>query len=186
MNSGAASLRIFIEALEVSAVRKGLSMSILVLVAGALATGSGLAAQSNQVAAPATHSVVIKQFRFKPAQLSLHPGDVVEWKNEDIFTHSATSDNGTFDSGSIAPGQAWKTTIRRTGATGYHCTQHPNMTGTLLVSGVGEEPNQSAVEAASDRRPATSPLKWVPPTSPEQFHPILDEPQSSVDRYQMS
>ena len=79
----------------------------------------------------------------------------------------------TFDSGPIAPGQSWKTTIRSAGTIGYHCTQHPNMTATLLVQSVSEKSNQGIVEAPSHPRAGAVSLRWVPPTSPEQFHPIL-------------
>jgi len=79
----------------------------------------------------------------------------------------------TFDSGPIAPGQSWKTTIRSAGTFGYHCTQHPNMTATLLVQSVSEKSNQGIVEAPSHPRAGAVSLRWVPPTSPEQFHPIL-------------
>src|SRR5690242_16206660 len=37
------------------------------------------------------HIVVIKQMHFDPPQTTVKPGDTVEWKNEDIFSHTVTA-----------------------------------------------------------------------------------------------
>jgi len=139
----------------------------LLLLGGIVATAVILvaicAAQENT-----THIVVIKQLRFNPAQLTLRPGDTVVWKNEDMFSHTATADNGSFDSGLIAPGQSWKTTINGTGALGYHCRPHPNMAAMLLVSHGGETVSNEHLQPEH-----TPSLKWSPPSSPQEIHPIL-------------
>jgi len=121
-------------------------------------------AQSVQPDKGAQHVVIIKQMHFDPSQLTIQSGGTVEWKNEDIFSHTVTADDGSFDSGLIAPGGSWQMTVKRAGKIGYHCRPHPNMTATLIgQAAAGQQPVPS--NAAT--------LKWSPPTSPEEFHPIL-------------
>lgn len=122
-----------------------------------LAQGSG--AQANQ-------TVIIKQLRFNPAQLTAQPGETVEWKNEDIFSHTVTADDGSFDSGLIAPGHSWQMTFKTPQTIGYHCRPHPNMKATLVVQAAGQ-----AAPAATNKQTAS--LKPSLPMSPEEFHPIL-------------
>ncbi|HSU58031.1 MAG TPA: cupredoxin family copper-binding protein [Bryobacteraceae bacterium] len=81
----------------------------------------------------ATHTVEIKDFKYRPALLTVKIGDTVEWKNEDIFPHTVTAVNKSFDSGSISPGGSWKFVARKTGSFDYFCTFHPNMKGKLVV-----------------------------------------------------
>jgi plastocyanin/uncharacterized membrane protein len=121
-----------------------------------------------QPASSATHLVVIRQMHFDPPTVSVKVGDTVQWKNEDIFTHTVTADDSSFDSGPIAPGQSWTGIFKVPGMFGYHCRPHPNMAAQLVVV--------SAREA--EQRLGTGPglkesLKWTPPHSPQEIHPIL-------------
>jgi plastocyanin len=77
--------------------------------------------------------VVIKQMHFDPPQMTVQVGDTVDWKNEDIFSHTVTADDGSFDSGLIAPGGSWRMMFKMAGKIGYHCRPHPNMTAGLVV-----------------------------------------------------
>ncbi len=130
------------------------------------------------VAAPAAQPesgptvVIIKQMHFDPHDITVRVGGTVEWKNEDIFTHTVTANDGSFDSGPIAPGTSWKTTLTRAGQIAYHCRPHPNMTAQLTVKGAGAEANTSGAGAPGKPENAGS-LKWAPPTMPQEIHPIL-------------
>jgi len=108
------------------------------------------------------HVIVIKRLQFNPPQTTVKPGDTVEWKNDDIFSHTVTAENGSFDSGLIDPGHSWQMRFTDTRAVAYHCRPHPNMKGTLIVQGV---------ENAAQGNGAM--LKWSPPRTPQEFHPIL-------------
>jgi plastocyanin len=55
---------------------------------------------------------------FDPAQMTANAGDTIEWKNEDIFSHTVTANDGSFDSGLIAPGQSWETVVKKAGTIG--------------------------------------------------------------------
>jgi plastocyanin len=82
--------------------------------------------------APRTHEVVIRAMAFEPAALSVELGDIVVWKNEDFFPHTATA-AGAFDSGSIASQGVWRYETRARGTHAYVCTLHPTMKGELTV-----------------------------------------------------
>jgi len=92
---------------------------------------------TNSGNAPKTVTVVIRDFKFEPATLTLDAGDTVEWKNDDIVPHTATADGGgqkpEFDSGTIHTGAAWRSVTRNKGRYNYTCTLHPNMEGKLIV-----------------------------------------------------
>ena len=61
-----------------------------------------------------SQQIIIKQMHFEPTTLKVKVGDRIEWKNEDIFSHTATANDGSFDSGLIAPGSSWQTAISKT------------------------------------------------------------------------
>jgi uncharacterized membrane protein/plastocyanin len=133
---------------------------------------SGIA-QSPRSGSPSPNTILIKQMRFNPPTQTVDTGAVIEWKNDDIFSHTVTADNGTFDSGLIAPGQSWIMTANDAGTFRDHCRPHPNMAAILVVSSAGERVQQGGIQSRGENKPRNSSLKWVPPNSPEQIHPIL-------------
>ncbi len=130
-----------------------------------------IAAHSSS-SAPATHTVIIRQMRFEPAQLTVNAGDSVQWKNEDIFSHTVTANDRSFDSGLLSPGQSWSTTLSHAGTVAYHCTPHPNMTASLVIASPGEKRPGEGASSGSSQGVSQS-LRWRVPTSPEEIHPIL-------------
>lgn len=80
-------------------------------------------------------TVVIRNFAFEPATLTVHVGDTVEWKNADVVPHTATDEaqRPAFDSAKIDIGGSWRYVTQKKGTYKYFCTLHPNMTGTLVV-----------------------------------------------------
>ena len=103
--------------------------AIVLALLGLTALGYAASAQP----AAATHTIVIKAMKYQPDQLEVHAGDTVEWKNEDIVAHTVTARDKSFDSGKIAPGSSWKTTVTKAGTIAYSCVPHPNMKGRLVV-----------------------------------------------------
>jgi len=74
------------------------------------------------------------QFIYKPETIVVKVGDIVEWKNKDIYQHTVTSIKGkVLDSGNIAPGKSWRYRTVKRGTFNYYCTLHPNMQGKLIV-----------------------------------------------------
>jgi len=153
--------------------RRGPSLLVLAVATVVSLFACNAEAQPASANATASHLVVIQQMRFEPAEMSAQPGDTIEWKNDDIFTHTVTAVDGSFESGPIAPGHSWKTVIKNAGTLAYHCTPHPNMKGRLFVSGGSAEMKPNGEAISDGRRGESETLRWVPPTSPQQIHPIL-------------
>lgn len=84
---------------------------------------------------PQTHTVVIREVEFQPAVLTVKVGDTVEWRNDDIVPHTATStaQPKKFDSGILPVGSSWKYVATKRGTYFYDCTLHPNMKAKLIV-----------------------------------------------------
>lgn len=81
--------------------------------------------------APAIVHVAMKNMKFVPAKIEVKNGDTVEWTNDDITPHTATS--AKFDSGSIDSDKSWRHTFAETGDFPYGCTFHPDMKGAVIV-----------------------------------------------------
>ncbi len=73
---------------------------------------------------------------FSPATKTVAKGTVVKWTNNDGYSHTVTSDDGTtFDSGNIVGGGTYSYTASVAGTFNYHCTIHGvAMSGTLIVT----------------------------------------------------
>jgi plastocyanin len=69
----------------------------------------------------------------RPAQVSAHVGDTIEWVNSDIVAHTATARNGAWDV-MVKPNSKGSITLRSPGTIEYYCRLHPNMVGSITVS----------------------------------------------------
>jgi plastocyanin len=103
-----------------------------------LARGRGAAVALALVAAatiPAsaeTITVTIENLSFKPAEVTAKVGDTILWVNKDIFDHTATARDNSFDV--IPPtNNSVSQTLTKIGVFDYYCRYHPNMTGRLVV-----------------------------------------------------
>jgi plastocyanin len=85
-------------------------------------------------------NVSIEGFMFNKKTMTIAQGTKVRWTNKDSMAHTVTSDDGKFDSGSIAPGQTFEFTFNDLGTFNYHCTPHPTMTGSITVKRAIEVP----------------------------------------------
>jgi len=102
-------------------------------VASVAAPSDAGPSESAADAAGGGSAVSIKNFAFAPASLSVAVGTTVTWTNGDSTAHTATADDGTFDSKNIAAGATFSQAFETAGTFPYHCSIHPNMTGTIEV-----------------------------------------------------
>jgi len=70
---------------------------------------------------------------YSPNPVSVAVGGTVTWTNNDVTAHDATADDGSFRSGTLAPGATFSKTFSTAGTFTYKCTIHPNMVGTVTV-----------------------------------------------------
>ena len=114
---------------------------LLIAYAGAVAPASPAGGKTSAARTTARaktsgriNTVLISEFKFQPATLTVNAGEIVEWKNADIYPHTATAADGrAFDSGSIAKGASWQFRASKKGTYDYLCTFHPNMKARLIV-----------------------------------------------------
>jgi plastocyanin len=123
-----------------------LMTSLLILTFG---TGTGIA-----VAQGASASVAIQNFAFSPGSIQVDAGTTVTWTNNDQVMHTVTADDGSFDSGDIAPGGTFSMTFNTPGTFSYHCKIHPFMTASIVVM-AAQQSNQPAAAAATTAPVAT-------------------------------
>ncbi|HYC80700.1 MAG TPA: cupredoxin family copper-binding protein [Solirubrobacterales bacterium] len=77
--------------------------------------------------------VEILEFTYVPDPVVVQVGGKVTWQNEDTAPHTATADDGSFDTGMIDKGKIGSETFKQPGTFTYFCTVHPEMHGTVEV-----------------------------------------------------
>lgn len=126
-----------------------LSLALLVMIGTATSTSA------------ADVAVTINGFAFMPASITVPVGTRVVWTNQQPqVSHTVTSDTaGIFDSGTVQTGATFAFTFNQVGTFAYHCNIHPNMHGTVVVTGAGT--------TATPAPPATTapPPPPAPPTT---------------------
>ena len=77
--------------------------------------------------------VQIVEFTYEPDPVVVQVGGKVSWQNEDTAPHTATADDGSFDTGTIEQGKLGSATFKEAGTFTYFCEIHPTMHGTVEV-----------------------------------------------------
>src|ERR671911_1404487 len=95
-------------------------------------------AESTTPAPNSTTTVDIRDHAFNPAQLNVAPGTTVRFVNNDTEPHTATADNGLFDTGVLEPGSSFDVFLDGSGTVTYHCGLHPDMQGSIVVGQAGQ------------------------------------------------
>ncbi len=78
--------------------------------------------------------VSIANMAFNPQTIYVQHGTTVLWSNNDGMAHTVTSDTGYFASGTLNPGATYSYTFNTPGTYTYHCSIHPQMVGTIIVT----------------------------------------------------
>lgn len=117
-----------------------ISTIVLSIIAGIIfyscGKSSGSYNNNSNPGGTTANTVVIKNFAFSPASITVNKGTKVTWVNNDGATHTVTAtDNGnTFNSGSIASGGGtFSFTFNTAGTFNYKCSIHPQMLGSVQV-----------------------------------------------------
>jgi len=84
---------------------------------------------------PTSVTVNIKNFSFSPSTLNVKTGTKVTWVNNDGVSHTVTSDSGNIlNSGTLASGASFSFTFTNPGTVKYHCSIHPMMQASVVVT----------------------------------------------------
>jgi plastocyanin len=85
------------------------------------------------VAAPRSYAVVIDKMKYGALPTGVKVGDTIVWDNRDMFRHTATARDGSFNVDLVA-GAKDKIVLRKAGAIAFTCKYHPGMHGVLQVA----------------------------------------------------
>ncbi len=137
--------------------------------------GLALAALPPAPSAAQEHRIVALDDVFEPSGPQVPLGAAVTFVNEGESPHTVTADDGSFDSGNLAPGDAFTVTFDEPGRQQFFCEYHGapggfGMAGTVLVGGA-EQAEEG--ERAPPPAPGRGKTLMVP-----QDHPTI---QSAVD-----
>ena len=79
--------------------------------------------------------VFIRSFLYVPVNVHVKAGASVAWVNCEPtnIPHTSTSDGAGWESGSLAPNEAYVRTFPTVGTYPYHCLIHPNMKAAVVV-----------------------------------------------------
>ncbi|HXR60454.1 MAG TPA: cupredoxin domain-containing protein [Solirubrobacterales bacterium] len=80
-----------------------------------------------------SEKVQIVEFTYEPDPVVVQVDGKVNWQNEDTAPHTATADDGSFDTGTIEQGKLGSVTFKEAGTFTYFCEIHPTMQGTVEV-----------------------------------------------------
>lgn len=80
-----------------------------------------------------SEKVQIVEFTYEPDPVVVQAGGKVTWQNEDTAPHTATADDGSFDTDTIDKGKLGSATFKEAGTFTYFCEIHPTMHGTVEV-----------------------------------------------------
>lgn len=108
---------------------------LLVGCGGSSGTTTTSGGGSTTTAAPGGSQVTIQNFAFSPAELTVPVGTTVTWTNDDSTNHTVTSNDAVFESATLAAGDTFDFTFTQAGEFPYHCSLHPSMTATIIVTG---------------------------------------------------
>ncbi|HXD45519.1 MAG TPA: cupredoxin family copper-binding protein [Pseudolabrys sp.] len=80
-----------------------------------------------------TIKVEIKNLVFTPAEVTAKAGDTIVWDNQDVFAHTATATDKSFDV-MLPPKKSASLKVTKAGTFDYFCKFHPNMRGKVTVA----------------------------------------------------
>lgn len=83
--------------------------------------------------APRAEKVEIADFAYDPDPVTVQVGGKVIWLNRDSAPHTATAEDGSFDTGTLEEGKLGSETFKQAGTYEYTCRIHPDMHGTVEV-----------------------------------------------------
>ena len=111
------------------------------------ATSLGLGASSQVLAEAGDYISVKAADDYFDAEVTRVPvGTTIEWRNVGRNAHTVTADDGSFDSGNMAPGAEYSHAFTVAGVYRYYCVYH-GARGGVGMAGIGIHEHQHGVFA---------------------------------------
>ena len=105
----------------------------VMLAAGVLKGAPVAEAQHSSPPAADAKQVVVDNFAFGPAVVTIPVGATVTWTNHDDIPHNVVSTERKFKSPVLDTDEAFSHTFDVAGTYKYYCSIHPRMTGQVVV-----------------------------------------------------
>ena len=121
----------------VRSVLTGLMLTIVAATAWSCGGGGSSSTPTSPSTTPASHTITIlgqsgrQAFSPNPASFG---GQSVVFKNSDTVAHRVVLNDGSVDTGDIAPGATSRAVTMPGAGTNYHCSIHPGMIGGVNAS----------------------------------------------------
>ena len=112
---------------------------LLAVMLGLTLLVAGNRIQAQPLPQGATVSVSMKDFQFDPKPITVKAGDSITWKNDGTKKHTATADDGSFDTAVVAPGTTSQPIkFDKPGTYAFYCQFHGgpggvDMSATIIV-----------------------------------------------------
>lgn len=139
-------------------VRPALGRSRLAITITGLAVLGLLATSPLAALAAGTRTVTIAASSYSPVILTVEAGTTIVFDNTSAFPHTATADNGSFDTGMIAVGSSASVTLSTPGVYPFYCQFHG------AAGGVGQA-GTVTVTAATPPAPTATAAGATSPTA---------------------
>jgi plastocyanin len=94
---------------------------------------AGHGVRASRAHTAADPGVTISDFHFTASSVTIHSGDTITWTNDGPSSHTATANNGSFNTGVLKKGASASHTFTQPGTYTYVCQIHPFMHGTVVV-----------------------------------------------------
>jgi plastocyanin len=113
-------------------------LKLIVFMAGVLSLAGSFVLEHGartgaQPTNPNANEIVIQNFAFEPATLTIKAGTKVTWINRDDDPHTATAVDKKFNSKTLDTGEQFSMEFDQPGTYKYYCALHPRMTGEVVV-----------------------------------------------------
>ncbi len=103
-----------------------------------------------------------EHYAFTANTITVPAGTTVNWTNATDAPHTVTSDAGAFGSGLLNQNQTFRFSFASPGTYNYHCTVHPYMHGSIVVTSAPAAPAPApaapTVVAPAAAAPAPAPV----------------------------
>ena len=106
-------------------------IALMAFVAGAVLACVIAPSVAQNTAVP----VMIDNFVFESARLTIKAGTTVTWTNRDDTPHTVAAKDRAFKSKAMDTDESYSFTFSTPGEYNYFCSLHPHMVGTIVVEG---------------------------------------------------
>ncbi len=127
----------------------GVDMAGVITVTGPASTEVAATEAPPEPVVGKNQTITMTEFDFTPKQLTVYAGTTITWVNNGTRRHSATADDGSFDTGLIPVGLSKSITFDKPGKYPYYCMLHGDKGGEAMSGVITVVEAPAATESAT-------------------------------------